>query len=750
MKLAFRFFLILLAFSLVPVLITGIWLLRFQTAARENARQLHLQMTQFAAETVESSAADMNRSLGFAQELERVGLAASLGSGRRSPHARPLQERTIGLGSEEYRILQREAANHPNLSLVSLLGPDDRETLRFADSRLYPAAGYEDRSADPLVKTARSSGRAAWGKVLLRQGEPMLPVVYPLSLGRTLYVEHSLAGLFRRVRERTMGKTGRLFLVNKTAEPLPGFGGSWPEPHWPEAGPGRDATGWNDDVPTKQGATVAAWASCPSLDWRVISLQPRSEALASSPHFRAQAAAFVLALAILLVLCASWMGSRLAEPLRGLIAGAQRAARNEFAPPVPESGWGELSTLTQGFNAMMRTLHSYQEMQVDRLLEEKAKVEALVHTIPDGIVLAGFDGTIVYMNLTARSLLAGDSGLITNPGSARTIHNTFREPVLRQAVLSLLSRKRTNESREVELRDAVGKRLGIFFCRLVTVMHDKREVGIVVTLRDVTAERDLVQLREEFYHGIVHDLRGPLTAIDGFTSIMQLRRGKLSAQQEDTYLGYVRQSAQRMRQLVADILDTAKIESGTMELKIEPVTTADFVERVKALYALQEETLGIKIIFDVTGTPPPMTADALSNGRQDDVTSAPSRPVCCDRNLIERVLMNLMGNALKFTPKGGQVALRIKAAGVDEVEFSVQDTGTGIPKDKLAFVFEKFKQLEGQNKSAGYGLGLSICKKIVNLHQGRIWCESEPGRGSRFAFCLPLQGPNRPITPPSA
>jgi signal transduction histidine kinase len=720
-KLAFRFFLILFAFSLVPVLVSGVWLLRFQTAARDNARQLHLQMTQLAAETVESFASDMNLSLGFVQELERVGLAATLGpTASRRKRAAP----THGLGSEEYRILQRAAADHSYLTLVSLLGPDGRETARFADSRFYPSVEYEDHATDPLVKTARASGRAAWGKVRLRQGQPVLPLVHPLSLGRTLYVEGSVTGLFRRVRERTLGKEGRLFLLDESGRLLPGFEGDYPEPDWSGSGARSDAPGWADSVRSRRGRMVAAWAPCPSLGWRVVSLQPRSEALAISPHFQTQVAAFVLSLTLLVVLCTSWMGARLAKPLRGLIAGARRAARNEFTPPVPESGWGELNTLTQGFNAMMQTLRTYQEMQVDSLLEEKEKVAALIHTIPDGIVLAGFDGNIAYMNRTARSLLAGGSG---QPAVIRTIHDTFREPVLREALLSLLGRHKTSESREVELRDAEGKRLGVFLCRLVTVMREQREIGIVVTLRDVTAERDLVQLREEFYHGIVHDLRGPLTSIDGFTTIMQSRRGKMSPQQEDQYLGYVRQSAQRMRQLVADILDTAKIESGTMELKLQPVAAADFAERVKGLYALQEESLGLKLSFDATGAPP--------------------QPLRCDRNLIERVIVNLVGNAVKFTPKGGAVALRVTAAGPGEVEFSVQDTGPGIPKDKLGVLFEKFKQLEGEKKSAGYGLGLSICKKIVELHRGRIWCESEFGRGSRFVFRLPLQGPGVALTP---
>ena len=109
----------------------------------------------------------------------------------------------------------------------------------------------------------------------------------------------------------------------------------------------------------------------------------------------------------------------------------------------------------------------------------------------------------------------------------------------------------------------------------------------------------------------------------------------------------------------------------------------------------------------------------------------------CDVRLVERVLMNLVGNAMKFTPSGGRITLTADAKGA-EIEFAVKDTGPGIPADKLDAVFEKFKQLDRDAaKRAGYGLGLSICRKIVELHGGRIWVESKVGEGSRFAFTLP-------------
>jgi PAS domain S-box-containing protein len=473
---------------------------------------------------------------------------------------------------------------------------------------------------------------------------------------------------------------------------------------------------------------VGAYAVAPSFNWIVLSLQPRAEALAVSPHFQTQAALFIFLVAALALSGSLWMSSRMVKPLAALIAGAQRSSRSEFNQPVPETGWGELVVLSQAFNAMMRTMQTYQEMQVDKLLEEKAKVESLVHTIPDGIVMASFDGRILYMNVAARSILAADSQAITGPRE-RTVHETLREPALREITLALMQRRKVSESREIELKKPDHSRLGVFLCRAVTVMHNQREIGFVLNLRDVTAERDLERLRDDFYHGVVHDLRGPLSNIDGFVHIMKTRWGKISEEQGKTYLGWVLRSCERLRQLVTDILDTAKIESGTLKLNLEMIPASDFLERTQALYALQTEHIGIEIKFELL--------------------EKPARLLQCDRNLIERVLMNLIGNALKFTPKGGSVTMRVGAFGPNEVEFSVTDTGPGMAQNKLQIIFEKFQQLEGEKRSAGYGLGLSICKKVVELHNGRIWAESQVGKGSRFIFRLPLPAGN-PAAPAAA
>jgi len=174
-----------------------------------------------------------------------------------------------------------------------------------------------------------------------------------------------------------------------------------------------------------------------------------------------------------------------------------------------------------------------------------------------------------------------------------------------------------------------------------------------------------------------------------------------------------------LRQLVSDILDTARLEAGQTVLKPAPLDIASLLERLRAAAAPSAQAW--KLALRLSGSPP-------------------AQAVSCDPELTLRVLLNLVGNAVKFTPEGGTISVSALPREGGEYEFAVSDTGPGIPPDKLGEVFEKFKQLSGDRPRSGYGLGLNICKRIVELHGGRIWAESEPGAGARFVFRLPPDG----------
>lgn len=695
MTLFARFFLVLLAFSLAPVVATGAWFLRSTERTQESAREFHRQITGLSAAIVDDSVARLNRTIGFVQDLER--LAAN--------------------EAQELVILHQAVNTFPALALVSILDASGRETARVAAAALFKQSRPAQRGSDPLVREALRTGVVRISPVELIQGAPALRLVHPLSGGRAVYAVYALDDLWERIRTLEVGSEGRILLIDAEGRPLPGLIEGFPEPGWKGPGALTEKEGWLESIPTAAGPMVGGYTLAGGLGWRVLSLQPRAEAFAVGENFLFQALSFLGLIAVLVAGAAIWITGRLTRPLNALVGAAKKASRNEFDQKVPEVGWGELDLLSTAFNEMMGQLKAYEELQVGRIMQEKAKVEALIHTIPDGIVLAGFDGKIAYMNASARSILG--AGAEDTAPKNRSVRELLREPVLRDLVTSLLSRRKKTANAEFELLDGNGQRRGVFLCRGVTVTRDKHEIGVLVLMRDVTAERDFDRMKEEFFHSIVHDIRSPLGTIDGFVQIMK-ERGDMP-EKAKMYINYIQGSCDRLRSLVSDILDTAKIESGQLKLEPQPLDVEETLKRMRDLYHVQGETRGIQLGF-VKG------AQAAA-------------PLLCDRNLIERVVMNLIGNAMKFTPKGGRITLQIGAAGPAEVEFSVSDTGPGIPKDKLEMVFEKFKQLGGPAARAGYGLGLSICKKVVELHGGRIWAESEEGKGSRFIFRLPLNAP---------
>lgn len=695
MSLFTRFFLILMGFALIPVLATGIWILNSNEAVRENAKLLHQDLVSLAVEAVEIAVVEINRSLGFIEDLER--------NNKKDP-------------TLDMKILQRAAATHPSFALLSLLDVNGMETIRIADPQIFPQIEYVNRSSETIVRQVREQGKASVGRVTQSHGTPLVSIAHPLADGRSVYAVYSLKTLWKRIKNRKVGKTGRIFLIDEAGHPLPGISDDFPEVHWPGPGPLPDEAGWLDNIRTAAGTMVGSYAYAPSFGFWTMSLQNREEAFARSETFPLQVAGFILSLSVLVGIGAFWLTSRMTAPLKQIIAGAQRAGRSEFTVPVPELGWGELSLLSQNFNQMMGTLRSYQELQVDRIMEEKAKVESLVRNIPEGILLADFDGHILYLNASAR-LILGMKGDFNALSQNIQLHEAIRTTALRDLLMRLTRRQKRTDAGEIEIAAEDGISRGLFSCGATVVSGKTRDIGILLVMRDVTAERNLEQMKEDFFHSLVHDLRSPISSIDGFVEIMQNRPSL--GEKEKKYLDYIRTSSKLLRELVTNILDMAKLESGTMDIKAAAVDVQAIMDSVRDVYSIQAERKKVGLSFTVGPAP---------------------HTVVCDRGLIERVVMNLMGNALKFTPSGGLVKLNIGAAAdAPQMEFSIADTGPGIPADQLKAVFEKFKQLEGGVQRGGYGLGLAICQKVVGLHKGEIWVESELGKGSKFIFRIPLQ-----------
>ena len=227
--------------------------------------------------------------------------------------------------------------------------------------------------------------------------------------------------------------------------------------------------------------------------------------------------------------------------------------------------------------------------------------------------------------------------------------------------------------------------------------------------------------KSDFLANMSHELRTPLNAIIGFSDVLgQKMFGELNEKQTD-YLGDIASSGRHLLDLVNQILDLSKVEAGRMELEPSTFSPADSIRSSLAFVRERAAAHAIKLVADIPADLPIVTADERK---------------------IRQVVLNLLSNAVKFTPDGGVIEISARAAG-GELEVSVKDTGIGIPPEDQAAVFEEFKQVgqRSDRSREGTGLGLTLAKKFVELHGGRIWVVSAVGTGSTFSFTIPLERP---------
>jgi signal transduction histidine kinase len=223
--------------------------------------------------------------------------------------------------------------------------------------------------------------------------------------------------------------------------------------------------------------------------------------------------------------------------------------------------------------------------------------------------------------------------------------------------------------------------------------------------------------KSEFLANMSHELRTPLNAITGFSQVLRKQLfGEINAKQAE-YLEDILASSRHLLSLIDDVLDLSKVEAGQIELKLSPFSLLEALERGVVMVRERATTKRVRI--------------GLSMSDVDVITA--------DERRVTQVVFNLLSNAVKFTPPGGTID--VDAAQVDgEIRISVTDTGPGIPSEDQGRIFEEFQQAAaGKEQREGTGLGLALSKRLVELHGGRIWVDSEPGRGSTFAFALPIK-----------
>jgi NtrC-family two-component system sensor histidine kinase KinB len=421
-------------------------------------------------------------------------------------------------------------------------------------------------------------------------------------------------------------------------------------------------------------------------------------------------------LAVISGIVFSFVISRLiSRPIIELKEAALQIAEGNYDVQVPAQSSAEMALLAEQFNQMAQKLRKFHEMNIEQIIAEKLKSEAIIQSVDDGIIVV--DDRLVINNINPKA------ALIFGGRKDNLLGRYFGEAVLDERLFALLKQSletgrppQLHEGEDMFTISSEGGSQHYQFSILPMRSSSGAIQGVVLLLRDITRLRELDRLKSEFVLTASHELRTPLTSVSmAVDLLMESAAAKLTDREKDL-LAACHEDVQRLRALVNDLLDLSKIEAGKLALSFERVLPSFLGDQALAVIRPQTDAKHIELTSDIPADLPRVTADP---------------------NKIVWVLVNLLANAVRHTPEEGHIRVKGERLG-GQVHLSVTDDGEGVPYDSQSRIFDKFVQVKRDSDIGGSGLGLAICKEVVRAHRGTIWLDSVPGQGSTFTFTIPV------------
>jgi len=467
------------------------------------------------------------------------------------------------------------------------------------------------------------------------------------------------------------------------------------------------ATGWGSSIRFSRtmGYEMMYVAAPVKIGGRVVGIVrvalPLHRVEAHVARLRRTILTATLLTALSAVFLALLIAERIARPIRQLTQVAERMAEGDLSARLLPSTRDEVGVLTQAFNQMSNRLRE----AISTLAKERGRLAGVLNNMADGVLITDGDGRVRLINPAAARLLSATE--------ETALGRSFAQVARDHRIINLWQRCR--ELGEEQIEPVEVSRQGPFLQIIVAPLQDTDPRTYLVILQDLTRVRRLETVRRDFISNISHELRTPLASLKALVDT--LRDGALEdPPAAEHFLNRMETEVDALTQMVQELLELSRIESGQVPLRLKPITVADVVLPPADRLCPQAERTGLRLTVDLPADLPPVLADV---------------------ERMQQVVTNLVHNAIKFTPSGGEVTITAEV-GESEVIVSVHDTGIGIPADDLPRIFERFYKVDRARSEKGTGLGLAIAKHIVEAHGGRIWVESQVGKGSTFRFALPL------------
>jgi len=404
-----------------------------------------------------------------------------------------------------------------------------------------------------------------------------------------------------------------------------------------------------------------------------------------------------------LVILAAWLIARVTtRPIRELTTISKQVASGDFDHRILVGTRDESGQLAHAFNEMSFNLKEL----VRTISEDKTRLTTILNNMADGVIMTDLDGNIILTNKAAIRLL----DLKTEDIIDRPLIEVVRDHEL-DDVLNLCLRN--GEEQEIQFESSV---LNRFIRAIVIPIINDKPSGALVLLQDLTSIRGLQTVRRELVGNISHEFRTPLAGIKAMVETLQ-DGGIYDNEAAKDFLDRINAEVDRLTQMVVELTELSRIETGRAELKMEPVDLNTLIEDVIRQFQPQMERQKLSFQKEFTAELPSVYAD---------------------RERIRQVIGNLVHNAIKFNHPGGDIKARTRTAD-NSVIVEISDTGMGIAGDDLPRIFERFYKADKSRAAQGTGMGLAIAKHVVEAHGGDIWVQSEEGKGSTFGFGLSIE-----------
>lgn len=433
---------------------------------------------------------------------------------------------------------------------------------------------------------------------------------------------------------------------------------------------------------------------------------PITDVRASLDRLVAVISIALLVAALLAVLIAVPLARLVTSHLQTLGEGARRLAAGDFSEPIPVRGRDEISQLAVTFNEMAARLAA----QIRTIEDERERLAAVLGHMADGVVIVGGDGAVQLVNPAAGRLLGIDSERVPGQTAGEGLRDHEIVGLVREALAS-------GRPAGPLLLSLAGRRPEAIQALASPIPgHAGGERRVLLMLRDVSHLQRTEAVRRDFVANVSHELRTPVAVLKALVETLQ--DGALDDPEvAPEFIARMHVEVDRLAQLIEELLELSRIESGQVALRLRSADLGAVVTQAAERLRPQAERQGVALqVVAPSGLP----------------------AVAIDPDRIQQVVLNLVHNAVKFTPPGGQVTVAT-AGDADALTVTVADTGAGIPPEALPRLFERFYKTDRARSGGGTGLGLAIVKHLVQVHGGEVAAASPgEGRGATFSFTIPL------------